>query len=99
MTEVKKVVAIAAEIENEQTGATTSYHVPHTVSYDLNHKTLTLTFASYVNKKAHEKGKAPVGYFYQTQTVENVPDVEQTIFENILAQNTEWADAELVYAE
>lgn len=99
MTEVKKVVAISAEVENEQTGAITNYHVPHTASYDLNHKTLTITFASYVNKKAHEKGKAPVGYFYKTQPVENVPEIEQAIFENIVANSVELVDAELVYAE
>lgn len=99
MTDVKKVVAISAEIENEQTGATTSYHVPYSLSYDLGSKNLTITFASYVNQKAYEKGKSPVGYFYKTQAVEHVPEIEQTVFENILSQSAEMVDAELVFAD
>lgn len=58
----KPEMAIVAEVESNDTGAISNYHVPSLVSFDLQNDIVTVSFVSYVSERAYRNGKMPVGY-------------------------------------
>lgn len=88
-TEAKQVTqfkAIKIEVENEQTGAIANYHVPTSITIDFANKLVAVNFASYVSERTYKAGKMSVGYIYKQVSTEELPSIDASILEQIVAQ-------------
>lgn len=61
-TTQKNVIALNLEIEDEATGAVSSYHVLSNYTVYLQHEGVQAVFATYVSKRAYDAGKQPVSH-------------------------------------
>lgn len=78
--------AIKIEVENEQTGAVTNYHVPSSMTVDFVNKLVTVNFASYISERTYKAGKMSVGYIYKQISTEELPSIDANILEQVVAQ-------------
>ncbi|MDO5686748.1 MAG: hypothetical protein Q4G42_05120 [Neisseria sp.] len=90
-TQTQTITALQKSIEDEQTGASSSYHVLDSYYVTKAASYTQATFATYVSKKTFDAGKQPVARSITIQVNQLPPksDIEQWLYTLAAAEPTE----------
>ena len=92
MTNTTEIIALKLEIEDESTGAISTYHVLDSYFVSKSSSYTQATFATYVSKSACDRGRQPVSRSLGINVTQLPPkgqDIEQWIYGLAAAPATE----------
>ncbi|MDO5058593.1 MAG: hypothetical protein Q4D82_01470 [Neisseria sp.] len=99
--ENRAIIALKLELEDEQTGALSDYHVLDSYYVSKSGGYVQATFATYVSERAFKRGLHPVSNHIAV-TAQSLPpqgeDLEQWLYGLAAGEESALAGAEAVYA-